>query len=103
MVKWLEYLPEHWQDNLREHLRSKGSRFNEPSIADFTHDLRLTFEDGSYGFFIYAFFIADKGKHEVAVFTEHCGYHIYPFCITRLETIDKYGNVASTESFLIDE
>ena len=101
-MKWLEYLPEHWQVNVREHLRNRGSRFNEPSIADFTHDLRITFEDGSNAFFKWAFSIADESKREVAVFTEHCGYNIYPFCISRLETIDKNGNVIRTDSFLID-
>lgn len=102
-MNWLKNLPEHWQENLREYLRNRDSRFNEPSLADFTNDLRIAFDDRSSAFFRYAFFIADKEKNEVAVFTEHCGYHIYPFCIASLETIDKNGNVVSTEAFLIDE
>lgn len=102
-MKWLEYLPEHWQDKVREYLRSNGSRFSELSLTDFTHDLQITFEDGSNAFFKWAFFIADESKREVAVFTEHCGYHIYPYCISSLEKIDKKGNVVITETFLIDE
>lgn len=101
-MKWFNYLPVHWQENVREYLRSSGSKYDGFSSADFTSDLRLKFEDGSYAFFSYALFIADDNNFEIAVFTEHCGYHIFPFCISRLETINKEGEVVRSETFLTE-
>ena len=46
--------------------------------------------------------VADDKAKEVAVFTEHCGYHVYPFAIASLKTIDKKGNVVRNDSFLIN-
>lgn len=101
-MKWFEYLPNHWQRRVRDHLASSQSKYGELSAADFTHDLRLKFEDGSDAFFRYAFYLPDELESEVVVFTDHCGYHVFPFCISSLETIDKEGNVLRSESFLID-
>lgn len=46
-------------------------------------------EDGSQALFRYAFYIAALEWQEVAVFTEHCGYHIFPIEDTRLQTYDE--------------
>jgi hypothetical protein len=48
----------------------------------------MEFPDGSSAFFHYAFYLKDETLGEVAVFTEHCGYHIFPLYDTRLELID---------------
>jgi hypothetical protein len=40
--------------------------------------VRLRFEDGSFAYFEHAFFIEDPARRRVAVFTEHCGYHLFP-------------------------
>ncbi len=66
-----EYLPEHWQKWLSS--RPKGRLLAE----DFSAKIQLHFGDGSYAFFDYAFAVLDVSRQEVAVFTEHCGYHIF--------------------------
>lgn len=101
-MKWLNYLPSHWQENVEKYLARPGAEYNQISLADFTADLRIKFEDGSNAFFSYAFYLHDEDTSEVAVFTEHCGYHVFPFCISSLETVDKKGNLLRSESFLID-
>ena len=40
--------------------------------------VRLRFDDGSEASFKYAFFVEDRERKELAVFTEHCGYHVFP-------------------------
>ena len=101
-MRWMNYLPHHWQIIVREYLENTESRYSELSVADFTHDLRIKFEDGSNAFFNYAFYLIDHETKEVAVFTEHCGYHVFPFALSSIEKVDKQGNILSSESFLID-
>lgn len=101
-MKWLKYFPEHWQLRVKDYLASKGSSFSELSATDFTNNLKLTFEDGSNAFFIYAFYLVDEPMKEVAVFTEHCGYHVFPFGIETLETVARDGSVLNSERFIID-
>jgi hypothetical protein len=48
----------------------------------------VEFPDGSEATFRYAFFIAAPEYDEVAVFTEHCGYHIFPAGDLRIEQIE---------------
>ncbi len=67
------HLPLHWQEwvNKQEHL-SKGKcdpRFNG--------EVHINFEDGSLVSWKYAFYVLNTEKQEVAVFTEHNGYHVY--------------------------
>lgn len=101
-MKWLNYLPAHWQENVTEYLARPEAQYDQISAADFINDLQIKFEDDSNAFFRYAFYLADDKAKEVAVFTEHCGYHVYPFAIASLKTIDKKGNVVRNDSFLIN-
>jgi hypothetical protein len=75
------YLPEHWQQWLKQ---------NGPlSVKDFgCTKVVLRFVDGSWAFFEYAFFAIDQQRSELAVFTEHCGYHVF-----QLASIDTYTQV----------
>lgn len=73
-----EQLPEHW----REWLRVKGRL----GAGDFPlAGVRLRFEDGSEVSFRYAFFVEDRERNELAVFTEHCGTHVFP-----MRALDEY-------------
>ncbi|MEQ1763392.1 MAG: hypothetical protein ABL984_09640 [Pyrinomonadaceae bacterium] len=101
-MKWLQYLPAHWQKNVAEYLTRPEAQYDQISAADFINDLQIRFEDDSNAFFSYAFYLADDEAKEVAVFTEHCGYHVFPFAIASLETLDKKGKILRSESFLID-
>jgi hypothetical protein len=70
------YLPEHWQAWLRAYRpRWNGSL----SAYDFKRDeeVRLRFTDGSQARFVASFCAVDEERGELAVFTEHCRYHVF--------------------------
>ena len=94
-------LPQRWQDKLQNHLKEIGSKFSELSADAFQNDLKVTFADGSRAFFLYSFYWIDKELKKIAVFTEHCGYHIFPLIDTKLETLGKDGNIIKIEYFTI--
>jgi hypothetical protein len=48
----------------------------------------IGFPDGSYALFRYAFFIAAQEWKDVTVFTEHCGYHIFPIADLQIEQLE---------------
>jgi hypothetical protein len=65
-----QYLPSHWIEYLE--------RRNGLSASDFgSRMVELDFEDGSHVVFNYAFCVQDAQRKELAVFTEHCGYHVF--------------------------
>jgi hypothetical protein len=41
-------------------------------------ELRITFVDDSLAHFKFSFFVTNSSRREVAIFTEHCGYHVFP-------------------------
>jgi hypothetical protein len=94
-----EDLPQRWRDRLQQHLLEIGSKYKELSADAFHNDLKITFADRSNAFFYYAFYWIDEELNEIAVFTEHCGYHIFPLFDTILETIDRNGDIIKTEDF----
>lgn len=55
-----------------EELRARGL-----NVRDFNGTLNFFFEDGSHATFRYAFFLHDPVKRAI-VFTEHCGYFVFP-------------------------
>lgn len=66
---------------VREHIRrTRGEDRDHLSAYDFPagQSVRLRFPDGSFAFFEHAFVIEDRDRQRVAVFTEHCGYHVFP-------------------------
>jgi hypothetical protein len=54
-------------------------RQNGLSAFDFTSndEVEIDFEDGSSVKFKYSFYVECSGKDLIAVFTEHCGYHLF--------------------------
>ena len=70
-----DQLPQHWQDWI-----AKNKENGRLSCSDFKDTVELVFEDGSSANFNYAFAVEDKERNELAVFTEHCGYHV--FCLS---------------------
>jgi len=52
--------------------------------------------DRLLSFFHYAFYLLDEELNEVAVFTEHCGYHIFPLFGTHLTLLEsKWSDVGT--------
>ena len=81
-------LPERWANRLQTYLTNLGVTWGKLSAEEFQHHLKLTFEDGSFIFFHDAFYLRDEALKEMAVFTEHCGYHIFPSPGTEVEQLE---------------
>ncbi len=63
------WLPPHWKVWLSVRRRL--------TCSDFDGDVTIEFGDESNAFFKNAFFVTDKERKEVAVFTEHFGYFVF--------------------------
>ena len=90
-------LPERWADKLKSYICEKlGEGRQELTATDFRFSLKIDFEDGSFALVQYAFYVLDQDNNcildqddnEVAIFTEHCGYHIFPLYGTKLELLE---------------
>ncbi len=74
-------VPEVWKLRLKLYLRERhGDDREHLSASDFAprQSVLIRFPDGSHALFRSAFAIKDEPSGEVAVFTEHCGYHVFP-------------------------
>jgi hypothetical protein len=73
-------LPERWKAKLQQHVATiGGGELRGLSASIFSSStVAITFEDNSRVEFRYAFVIEAPELREVGVFTEHCGYHIFP-------------------------
>ena len=83
-------VPETWKPRLRQYLRERqGEDRDRLSAVDFPlgQCVVIRFPDGSHVLFRYAFAIEDAAAGEVAVFTEHCGYHIFPSADAEVEIL----------------
>lgn len=82
-------LPERWKARVTElAMAQSDSKFKTFGAHGFGNQhLRITFDDGSYVFFRYAFCLTDSEANEIAIFTEHCGYHIFPAVGTIIEVV----------------
>lgn len=75
-------LVEEWAEELSsilnrsaEDIRKDGLRADDfPAI----YDLGIEFADGSRLEFKFAFYAVREALRQIAVFTEHCGYHVFP-------------------------
>ena len=85
------YIVSEWVEELSAKLgRSKEDLLTRGlSAGDFNlrEELAITLHDGSTAHFRYAFFIANKARRSIAVFTEHCGYHVFPYAGTEIQCI----------------
>jgi hypothetical protein len=75
-----EDLPERWKQKVVEWLKSQGEISRTELHAEDFHAnavVKIKFEDDSYAEFFYPIVIEAAELNEVAVFTEHCGYHIF--------------------------
>lgn len=84
-----DVIPERWLNRLSEHLQEESKHDRDQlSASDFRYNLKIDFGDGSMVFFRFAFYLIEHDWNEVAVFTEHCGYHIFPLFDTKLELLE---------------
>ncbi len=98
-------LPQRWKDKIYSYLLENGSEYSRKykrfSAYDFSDNfsLKISFEDGSYAFFKDAFYWIDEESKEVAVFTEHCGYHLFNLPEILIETVDWEGNIIKIDDY----
>jgi hypothetical protein len=74
-------VPVEWKPRLRAYLRRKcGQERDRLSAGDFStrQSVHVHFADGSFALFRHAFAVPDEAGRAVMVFTEHCGYHVFP-------------------------
>ena len=94
-----EDLPARWHERLKRYLQEIDSKYDKLRADDFHHNLKIKFEDESEAFFYFAFYLTDENLKEAAVFTEHCGYHIFPLLETKYEMVDWQGNIIKTDDY----
>jgi hypothetical protein len=75
-------LEQEWADQLAalfsctaEDIRANATRFLKYPPGT----LRLELMDNSVLEFQYAFHLVNEREKAIAIFTEHCGHHVYPF------------------------
>ena len=93
-------LPERWAKKLTVYLREvRDSNRDDLTATDFSagQNLMIHFPDGSFAFFEHAFYLLDRELNEVAVFTEHCGYHIFPLHGAQLELLESKWTDVGTD------
>jgi hypothetical protein len=76
-----EQLEQDWATELAERFGVSADQFraNPTRVMDYpAGTLRIELMDGSFVEFQRAFHIHSAAKKTIAVFTEHCGHHIYP-------------------------
>lgn len=83
-------VPPGFEPLVREHIRrvsGKDRGYLTADEFDAGQGVRLRFADGSFAYFEFAFFIEDPERELVAVFTEHCGYHVFSSVELRIDTV----------------
>lgn len=88
-----------WAEELSQHLSRPADQIRHEglSAADFptSSSLHIKLMDGSFVQFQCAFHVVNSKKYAIAVFTEHCGYHVFPFhdaVVTRITSEYLYGS-----------
>lgn len=88
-LRWKERIERFTDERYGSDYKHRGSLGADNFPRDSCVSVR--FPDGSEAKFRYAFFIQAPEWQEVAVFTEHCGYHIFPLIDLRIEQVDLPG------------
>ena len=76
-----EQLQQEWATELAAHFGVSVEQFraNPTRLMGYpAGTLRVELMDGSFVEFQWAFHIHSPAKKAIAVFTEHCGHHLYP-------------------------
>jgi hypothetical protein len=80
-------LPTRWKERIEKWVQTQtGGRRSKLGAGDFptAKVVHIEFPDGSAAQFRYAIVIEAPEIGEVGIFTEHCGYHIFPFVDTTI-------------------
>jgi hypothetical protein len=80
-------LPLRWKERVERLVQERtGGKRDRLGASDFPagNVVHLAFPDGSSAHFRFAVVVEAPEIGEVGVFTEHCGYHIFPFVDTQI-------------------
>ena len=84
-------LPLRWKTKVVNWIRIYGDdtrvRFSAEDFP-YSHSISMIFDDGSTALFQHAILIEAPELNEIGVFTECCGYHIFPLAGTHVARID---------------
>jgi hypothetical protein len=92
-------IPPGFEEIVRKYLRSLGVNDRDTlSGNEFSagQSVSVRLSDGSYAFFRYAFFLEDSDRELAAVFTEHCGYHVFTTVESEIETVKRIAFASVT-------
>jgi hypothetical protein len=86
-ARWLERLVQYTDAKYGTDYKYRGSL----GAGDFAGSslVHVMFPDGSQSFFKFAFVIESPEWQEVAVLTEHCGYHVFPLVDTAVRLYEQ--------------
>lgn len=69
-----------WRSILDKHISKSQEDSLLSGISFPINGVLLIHKDGTFLYFEYAFYLVDKSvPNEVGIFTEHNGYHVFPF------------------------
>ena len=99
-----EQLISEWADELSNHLNRPAEEIRKSGLSaqDFpaSGSLHIKLMDGSFVQFEHAFHVVNPKRYAIAVFTEHCGYHVFPLheaVVTRITGELIYAQTFSTD------
>ena len=82
-----------WSEELSQHLGRSSEQIQQKRLgaSDFplNESLHIQLMDGSFVQFEYAFHLVSLAKRSIAVFTEHCGYHVFPLAGATVSRIQR--------------
>lgn len=85
----MHHVPERWQAKLNKYvLANTSGEHRDLSAFNYRHNVYLQLPDGSSVFFRHASYLIDRELNEIAVFSEHYGYHYFPLFGARIELLD---------------
>lgn len=92
-------IPKGWKPRLNAYLIERyGVDCDRLGAQHFRQVVNIRFPDGSNVRFKHAFALLDESRSEVAVFTEHCGYHAYPAVDAEIEIVDPLDSTSGEGS-----
>jgi len=77
-----EQIIQEWLEELAAHYGCAADAIRDASTRAMsypTQTVRIELMDGSKAEFKYAFPIVSESRRSVAIFTEHCGHHVFPY------------------------
>lgn len=76
------FIADQWAEELATTLKTTVEKIRAGEIDFFSLPLttvHVKLMDGSFVEFRHSFFVVSEPKRAIAIFTEHCGYHVFPF------------------------